>query len=167
MSVSPINDARLYSISKLADLFGHTRETVAKKIKEGGAAPSGKLAGYPAYALRDVATLTGGLQIAAETPFRDCDPDSLPPKDRDSWFSSENKRIAFEVKTGQLLDRNEVAQGLAECLKKVALTFDTLADVLERDVGLNPDQIARINEIADNIRSELAVSIIGDKHEPS
>lgn len=167
MAVSQINEANQFSISRLAELFGHTRETVAKKLKEGGAAPSDKRAGYAVYRIKDVALFTGGMVAVEQTPFESCDPDKLPPKERDAWYSSENRRIAFEKSQKLLLDKNETAKEIAETLKKVALTFDTLADVLERDVGLTPEQVEKVNSIADNIRGELANSLISNNHEPS
>lgn len=160
MAVQKIDEANLFSISRLAELFGHTRETIGKKLKDGGAMPAGKRAGYATFRLRDVASFTGGLPTIEQTPFEQCDPDKLPPKDRDAWYSSENKRLQFQTKEGQLLDRDETQQLLAETLKKVALTFDTLADVMERDVGLSPEQIKKVNEVADNIREDLAKDLL-------
>lgn len=167
MAVSQINEANHFSISRLAELFGHTRETVAKKLKEGGATPSNKRAGHPVYQIRDVAVFTGGLISTEATPFENCDPNKLPPKERDAWYSSENRRIALEKSQKLLLDKDETAKEIAETLKKVALTFDTLADVLERDVGLTTEQVDKVNSIADNIRGELANSLISSDHEPS
>ena len=163
MAVASIKDANHFSISRLAVMFGHTRETIGRKLKETGVKPCGKHNGYPIYNLRDVAEFTGGSYVADQTPFDQCDPDKLPPKDRDSWYSSENKRLNFQEKEGSLLDKNAVQETVAEVFKKVALTFDTLADVMERDVGVTPEQIDKINEVCDNIREELVASITGDK----
>lgn len=162
MAVASIKDANHFSISRLAVMFGHTRETITKKIKETGVKPCDKKGGYPVYNLRDVAEFTGGAFVADQTPFDQCNPDKLPPKDRDSWYSSENKRLTFQEKEKSLLDKNETQEKLAALLKKIALTFDTLADVMERDVGLSPEQIEKVNEVADNTREELANSIIED-----
>jgi hypothetical protein len=162
VKATSINDANLFSISRLAELFGHTRETVSKKLKEGGATPSGKKSGYPVYKIKDVAVLNGGASEQESPDFENIDPDKLHPKDRDSWYASELKKTKLEKDKAQLLDKNEVAYKLSHTLKKVALTFDTLADVLERDVGLSPEQITKVNFIADNIRQELADSLISD-----
>lgn len=163
MAVSQINEANHFSISRLAELFGHTRETVAKKLKEGGALPCDKRSGYAVYQIRDVAVLTGGLVSSENTPFEDCDPNKLPPKERDSWFASELKRKKLEKEDGYLLDKHDTQEKLAELFKKVALSLDTLADVLERDVGLSPQLIDKVNEVCDTMREELVNNIIGEK----
>lgn len=168
MAVAGINDANLFSISRLADLFGHTRETISKKIKESGVTPANKRAGYPVYNIRDIAAFTGGAKPEENNAFDEINPNKLHPKDRDAYYSSENRRLAFEKSQNQLLDKDETAQALAETLKKVALTFDTFADVLERDVGLSPEQIEKVNDICDNTRNELANDLIKSKNnEPS
>lgn len=159
MAVSQINEANYFSISRLAELFGHTRETVSKKIREGGLQPVAKRSGHPVYRLRDVAVLTGGIPSPDATPFESCDPNKLPPKERDAWYSSENRRIQFEISQKQLIKADEAGAKIAETFKKVALAVDTLADVLERDVGLTPEQIQRINSITDGIRTDLANSL--------
>lgn len=162
MAVASIKDANHFSISRLAEMFGHTRETIGKKIKESGVKPCSKRGGYPVYNLRDVAEFTGGAFVADQTPFDQCDPDKLPPKDRDSWFASELKRKKLEKEDGFLLDKNDTHEKLSELFKKVALSLDTLADVLERDIGLSPELIDKVNEVCDNTREELVNNIIGD-----
>lgn len=167
MAVAGINEANLFSISRLADLFGHTRETISKKIKDSGAKPAAKRNGYPVFNIREIATFTGGERAEETGAFEEINPNKLAPKDRDAYYSSENRRLAFEKSQKQLLDKDETAQALAETLKKVALTFDTFADVLERDVGLSPEQIEKVNDICDNIRGELASELIKNTNEPS
>lgn len=163
MAVASIKGANHFSISRLAAMFGHTRETVGKKIKDSGVQPCGKHQGYPVYDLRDVAEFTGGCFLPEQTPFDKCDPDKLPPKDRDAWFASELKRKKLEKEDGSLLDKNETQEKLAELFKKIALSLDTLADVLERDVGLSPELIDKVNEVCDTTREELVNNILGNE----
>lgn len=161
MAVTSIKDANHFSISRLSAMFGHTRGTITRKIEENNVQPCGKYNGYAVYDLRDVSEFTGGAFLAEQTAFDACDPDKLPPKDRDSWYASELKRKKLEKDDGDLLDKNDTQLKLAELFKKVALSFDTLADVLERDIGLSPELIDKVNEVCDNTRQELVDSIIG------
>ena len=160
MAVASIKDANHFSISRLAVMFGHTRETIGKKIKETGVKPCGKVNGHAVYDLRDVSEFTGGAYVADQTPFDQCDPNKLPPKDRDSWFASELKRKKLERDDNFLLDKNDTQEKLAELFKKIALSLDTLADVLERDVGLTPELINKVNEVCDTTREELVNNIL-------
>lgn len=160
MSVASIKDANHFSITRLAVMFGHTRETIGRKLKESGVKPCSKQGGYPVYDLKDVAEFTGGTYVESPNTENFINPDRMHPKDRDSWYSSEIKRRKLEKDEGELLDKNETQEKVADLLKKIALTFDTLADVMERDVGLSPEQIEKIYEVSDNVREELANSVI-------
>ncbi len=89
----------------------------------------------------------------------DFDPDRLPPADRDKWFASELKRRTLQVEDGQLLRADEVRATWAEVLKTIVLSLDTLADVVERDASLSPEQAQVVQRVVDRQRDMLHRSL--------
>lgn len=150
-------DANNWSINRIAQCFGMARDTVTRKLRNAGVPAAGKRSGHPVYALRDVAPAlfadsvgyTGGED-------GEQDPNRMPPKDRKDWYDSENKRLKYEQDIGQLIPADDVAAALAETFKKIALSLDTMVDVIERDAGLDGKQLEVMQRIIDNARATLA-----------
>ena len=153
------NDANLWSKNALASEFGIDRRTVDRLLKD--VKPSGKRSGHPVWTLRDAVIQIGKyLEKGYDFSGDDFDPTRLPPKERKDWYDSEKGRLTYEREMGLLIPADEVAAVEAAKNKRVALTLDTLADVLERDVGLNAEQVERMNQILDAERQKLFESII-------
>ncbi len=75
-SVSHLNDAFSWNITRIAEAFGLHRDTVRKRLKEARVKPSGKKSGVDIYALADV----GPALFAAETSNKsedDYDPNKM------------------------------------------------------------------------------------------
>ena len=138
-------DAFLFSINKLAEALGCTRDTVRQHISH--IKPHAEKNGFPVYHLKDVLKLV-------DAPGTE-NPEELPPHKRKAWYEGELRRVDIEKKKGELIPAEDVRQVWAETLKAVMLTLDTLVDVVERDVGLKPDQIKCIQGIIDNQREIL------------
>lgn len=151
-----------WSMSALAEEFNIDRKTVAKLIK--GMSPCGSNRGRAVYRIKDVSSPIVKYFLAAEgvrSP-EDFDPDDLHPKDRKDWYDSELKRIQHDKVTGELIPAEIVANADAAKNKKIALALDTMADVLERDVRLTPDQVTAVNRILDSIRNDLYADVISE-----
>ena len=138
-------DAYLFSINKLSEALGITRDSVRQRIAR--IEPIKEKNGYPVYHLRDVVRLI-------EDPINE-DPENLPPVKRKAWYEGEARRVDIEKKKGELIPVEDITKVWAETLKKIMLTLDTLVDVVERDIGLNPYQIASIQGIIDQQRETL------------
>ncbi len=59
------------------------------------------------------------------------------------------------------MDADEVAKGVASVFKKIALSLDTIVDVIERDAGLDSRQLQIMQKIIDTNRALLAADISG------
>ncbi len=141
------------SMRRLAEEFGLSRDTVARRIRDAGIKPHGEDGGYPVYRLRDVASVL--VDGAAVDPEGNTDPDRLPPEKRRAWFQSEHERMNLEAKAGKLVPALEHERDVARVLGAVVQTFETLPDILERDEALEPHQVQRLQEILDARRLEL------------
>lgn len=138
------------SVRGFCDESGQDRETVTHRIRESGIEPSGKRGGYPVYRLRD-------LLKAAYTTAEDggLDPDKLRPFERHAHYKAEKEKLAVEQERGELIPRIEVEQEQARIAKIVAHGLETLPDVLERDCGLAPDVVARMERHIDAVRERM------------
>ena len=147
------NFRRGWSISWLAEQFGMDRKTVSKRIREAGIPPTGKDGGYDVYSLADVAAVL--VDPAAGPVPGVIDPRDLPPKDRKDYNQSENERLKVETTMGALVPAVEVEADMAELVKMAVQFLETLPDVLERKLSLQPDQVIKVQERCDHIRQQL------------
>jgi len=150
-----------WSITALADEFGLDRKTVSRLMET--VLPCGTVRSHAVYQIKD-AMLPIAKYILSAQGFNgpndeSFDPESLPPKDRKDWFDSELKRIQHAEKCGQLIPVDIVANADAEKNKKIALALDTMADVLERDMGLTIEQVHAVNRIVDSARNMMYESL--------
>ena len=141
------------SISRLATEFGMARETVAKRLRSAGIQADGKKDGYPVYRLRDAAPAL--IEAAPTDEAGEVDPDKLPPEKRRAWFQSERERMELEAKAGKLMPALEHERDMARVVGIVVQTFETLPDILERDEGLAPHQVERVQKVLDSTRERL------------
>ena len=138
------------SIRAFADETSMDRATIVKRLAAANIQPSGKRGGYPVYRLRDL------LQAAVvTTDDGDLDPDKLKPFERHAWYKAEREKLQLQVERGELLSSLHVEQRYAALFKAVSEMFDTLPDVLERDCGAAPMQLAKIEQRIDEVREEL------------
>jgi phage terminase Nu1 subunit (DNA packaging protein) len=143
--------AVMLSISQLSTELELTRETVRKRLGDGGVKTAGKRKGYALYRLRDAvrAVLTGA----------DADPTKLDPFRRKAHWQAEAAELRLDVDKGELVRVTDLEQVYAATMKPIALMLDTLPDVLERDAGLNAQQVSRAERAIDETR-ELLVGLL-------
>lgn len=139
------------NINQISELVGMHRQTVSQRIA--GLTPSiGSNQKLKLYALPDLIRL--GLQEKMTA-----DVDSLSPMDRKAFYQSENERLKFEEKTGELIPASEVALEMGTMAKAVVQMLETLPDILERDCGLQPKEVIRVQQVVDDIRDQMALHI--------
>jgi hypothetical protein len=135
------------SISQLAGELELTRETVRKRVADAGVKAAGKARGHPLYRLRDA--------IRACLAGPNVDPTQLDPFRRKAHFQAETAELHLDIERGELLRADDVRTAYAAGMKPIALMFDTLPDVLERDAGLTEQQVSRVEEVLDELRDQL------------
>jgi hypothetical protein len=142
--------------SQLAEETGFARETVNKRLKEAGVKPAGKRGSYPLYRLRDA------LSAVYQLDEQEADPERLDPFKRHAFYKAERERRQLEVDSGQLIPAGEVETERARVMKILTQGLETLPDVLERDLGLTPAVVAKIEEHCDKHREGLYTALVGD-----
>jgi hypothetical protein len=156
--VATADDGLLWSISKTARVSGKARETVAKSVADAGLRPAGNKLGYPVYLSYEILPAIYAKESGAQGFISDenFDPAKLPPKERKDYYDSEKARLVVEKEKRQLIHAEDYRRELASVCKAVAIFMETLPDILERDCGLDPVTIARIQASADEQRTSLA-----------
>ncbi|WKS98747.1 DUF1441 family protein [Gallibacterium salpingitidis] len=150
-----LHDLKL-NINQIAELVGMHRQTVSQRVA--GLTPSvGSNSKLKLYLLADLIRL--GLQEK-----RTADVDSMSPNDRRSFWQAENERLKYERETGELIPAYEVAQEMSILAKAVIQQLETLPDILERDAGLSPSALIRVQQIIDDIRDQMALHIQETEH---
>ena len=79
----------------------------------------------------------------------------MPPKERKDWYDGEHRRLQIAQQQGLLVEAEAVREKLADVYSRIRTFFQTLADVLERDVGLEPEQVQRAIDTGDRLLLEL------------
>ena len=160
-NVSKLEDGDiLASLSAWARCFGTSRETLQNRLVEANVTAKGKRQGYPLYGGRDVfsAWISG--------PDAPIDPDALPQFQRKAFWETENLKLTIQLRRGELVPAIEVEQTMGKLAKMFALGLDTLLDTIERDVGLQPMQAAKLEQHIDRLRENLYQAITAQAEEP-
>ncbi|MDE4007175.1 DUF1441 family protein [Glaesserella parasuis] len=129
------------NINQIAEVTGLHRQTVSQRVA--GLTPSlGSNSKLKLYSLRD-------LILTGLTEKMSADVDSLSPNDR----------LKYERETRELIPAFEVSQEMSILAKAVVQTLETLPDILERDCGLQPKDLIRVQQVIDDIRDQMALHI--------
>jgi len=155
--VSHINDAYSWNITRIAEAFNLSRDTVRKRLRESGVRASGKRSGAATYALADV----GPALFDAEARFvpEIHDPDKMRPKDRKEWFQSENERVKYLVDAKALIPEGDYRQDLYTTLSAVVSFFENMPDKMERTGLFTPEQLELLETQGDAFRSQLYLQV--------
>jgi hypothetical protein len=156
--VTNINDAYSWNITRIAEAFNFSRDTVRKRLREAGVRPSGKRSGHPIYPLEDAARALFDDEARTDIPdFQD--PDKMPPKARKEWWQSENERVKFMTDAKQLIPETEHRQDLYDGFSQVVSFFENLPDKMERTGLFTPEQLELLEAEGDAFRAQLYIMV--------
>jgi hypothetical protein len=156
--VTSISDAYSWNITRIAEAFDFSRDTVRKRLREAGIRPTGKRGGNPVYALADAARALFENESRAELPeFQN--PEKMAPKDRKEWYQSENERVKFMTDAKQLIPEPEHRQDLYDAFSAVVSFFENIPDKMERTGLFSPEQLELLEAESDNFRNQLYVRV--------
>jgi len=141
------------SIARLADEFGISRATVAKRLTAARVEPDGERAGHPVYRVAAAAKAILGSTLDAEGLT---DPTKMKPTDRHAHFRAENERIRMEVECGRLVLASEIEFEMRTLVQGVVKALETLPDRCERDTRCSPEVTEFLIEQVREIRREMA-----------
>lgn len=140
-----------FNVTQLAALADVHRQTVKNRLKN--VKPSGgNGSNLTLYSLTDL--LAEFMRVPAPV-----DGEEMDPHDRKAWYQSERERLKFEQETAQLIPASDVRREFAFMAKAVVQVLETLPDILERDCGLQPAAVSRVQSIIDDLRDQIALRV--------
>lgn len=154
-TVANIDDADvLASLSAFARAFGTDRETLRRcLLEQGSAEPVAVRSGAKLYALRTV-------YLAFTADAGETDPDRLTAFKRKAWFQGTREKVALQRELGELVDALDMERTLGRALQTVNRYLETILDVIERDVGLSPEQATAAERHLDELREEMHKAVV-------
>ena len=126
------NDTLTAPLGTFAAELGMTRDVLRRILAEASVAPIGKRGGHPVYALRDV----------FQAVMAQHSPEELNPHARLALARALKAEDELRMRRGDLITRDDMRDTMAAAIKPMRQTLEVLPDVLERDAGLTPSQVA-------------------------
>ena len=149
--------SRLGNKAELAEFFGVALTTVDQWLRRG--------CPYVQRGSRGIQWKFDFLDVAkwkygAADDNVDEDPEKMPPKDRLDWYRGNRERTKHMEEAGELIPAAVFETELAAVLKKIAVTMESLPDVLERDADIDGSAVERVQMVTDRMRNELYGSLL-------
>lgn len=161
-NVVTLKSPDLWSINRVADFCEVHWNTAKAALKS--LAPDGYDRGHAqwrsARAVQHVFAHVAAASGAVAHP--DTNPqglDDFAPKDRKDWVQSELALNKLRQEAGKLCQVEDVREQMARIVKPIDTLLDTLADVLEREAGLTPEQVEAVVASCDRARARLYESV--------
>jgi hypothetical protein len=90
------------------------------------------------------------------------DPAGLDPFKRKAHFQAQLEEVRYQEECGELVPKIQMQEEMSRAAKVFAQAMDTLPDILERDCGLTPAQIASVEKRLDAVREEVYQALTPD-----
>lgn len=158
------------SASWLAQVFGHDKNTIAKKLAAAGCEVVGRRNGGPLYRIPDAAAYLVKPKVDLVAYIKTLRPNDLPPMLNDAYWGAMLKRQKFEENARDLWRTESVLKVFGD----LAISFKTTANLwveeVERIEGLTPEQRLLITQLTDRLLEnvyQLMVEAPKNGHTPS
>ncbi|MCQ4311704.1 DUF1441 family protein [Pseudomonas stutzeri] len=139
------------SASWLAQVFGHDKNTIAKKLASAGCEVVGRRNGGPLYRIPDAAAYLVKPKVDLVSYIKTLRPNDLPPMLNDAYWGAMLKRQKFEENARDLWRTESVLKVFGN----LAISFKTTANLwveeVERIEGLTPEQRVLITQLTDRL----------------
>lgn len=110
------------------------------------------------------ATVRGYIRFLRNTgATTETDPDKLEPFKRKAHYMAETEKLQLQRMRGDLVPRIEVEQEQGRIAKIVGEGLETLPDIMERDSGATPKQLAKMQEVIDRLRTQFYEALTKDE----
>ena len=146
------SNRRLWSINALSEELDLDRRTIKKYLVD--IPPDGEIRGNPAWHLIScIHLLVKPKELASQSSI---DPDLMSPEDRKHHYDAELKRFSLEEKLGTYVHMEVFRERAAEIIKATVGALDRVADALEREARIPPEQVDLVIKITDTVRQDMA-----------
>jgi len=137
---------QLWTVNALADEFGVDRRTVTKRLAD--VKPCGKVRGTKGWKLKVAAPHVLGIQES----FAESGPND---EKRILYYEAELKKTKLEKERAMSVHVDDMVIVVSELIDIVTSFAETIPDSLERQCGLEPDQVEHVRDNCDAMQRDL------------
>ena len=149
------------TIPRLAQLFRLDRRTVTEKLRP--LRPTGERRGAPTYHVVDAAPYLVDPIVDIEEYLKNIGPSDLPPSLQAQYWNAQNGKLKYKEQAGDLWRTQQVLEVLTGVFRSLTQSLRLLADRVEAQTGLTPEQRAIIErEVSDKAIDMLRQRLIED-----
>lgn len=149
------------TIPRLAQLFRLDRRTVTEKLRP--LRPTGERRGAPTYHVVDAAPYLVDPIVDIEEYLKNIGPSGLPPSLQAQYWNAQNGKLKYKEQAGDLWRTQQVLEVLTGVFRSLTQSLRLLADRVEAQTGLTPEQRAIIErEVSDKAIDMLRQRLIED-----
>lgn len=141
--------------SWLAKTFGGDRDTVRKKLAQGGCKPVGNNRGAPTFDLKAAAACLVTPKFSIEEHLQKMRYNDLPPMLQAAYWDGKLKRQQFEKNAGDLWHTSDVQAVLGDAYFAFSTTVKLWAESLDRAHGITPEQRTTIISLSDKLLADI------------
>lgn len=139
------------SASWLAQVFGHDKNTIAKKLATAGIEVVGRRNNGPLYRIPDAAAYLVKPKVDLVAYVKTLRPNDLPPMLNVAYWDAMLKRQKWEENAGDLWRTEDVLTVFGDLAFEIKTTVNLWVEEVDRREGLTNDQRKIITELSDTL----------------
>lgn len=143
------------SASWLAQVFGHDKNTIAKKLAAANIEVVGRRNGGPLFRIPDAAAYLVKPKVDLVSYIKSLRPNDLPPMLNDAYWSAMIKRQKWEENAGDLWRTADVLEVFGDLAIMFKTTVNLWVEEVERLEGLSADQRRTLTAQSDKLLEQV------------
>lgn len=143
------------SASWLAQVFGHDKNTIAKKLAAANIEVVGRRNGGPLFRIPDAAAYLVKPKVDLVSYIKSLRPNDLPPMLNDAYWSAMIKRQKWEENAGDLWRTADVLEVFGDLAIMFKTTVNLWVEEVERLEGLSVDQRRVLTAQSDRLLEQV------------
>lgn len=143
------------SASWLAQVFGHDKNTIAKKLATAGIEVVGRRGGGPLYRIPDAAAYLVKPKVDLITYIKSLRPNDLPPMLNDAYWAAMLKRQKWEENAGDLWRTSDVLAVFGDLAIMFKTTVNLWVEEVERIDGITQEQRGTLTKQSDKLLEQV------------
>lgn len=143
------------SANWLAQVFGHDKNTIAKKLAAANVEVVGRRLGGPLYRIPDAAAYLVKPKVDLTTYIKSLRPNDLPPMLNDAYWAAMLKRQKWEENAGDLWRTEDVLAVFGDLAIMFKTTVNLWVEEVERIDGITQEQRATLTKQSDKLLEQV------------
>lgn len=143
------------SASWLAQVFGHDKNTIGKKLAAANIEVVGRRGGGPLYRIPDAAAYLVKPKVDLITYIKSLRPNDLPPMLNDAYWAAMLKRQKWEENAGDLWRTGDVLAVFGDLAIMFKTTVNLWTEEVERIDGITQEQRLTLTKQSDKLLEQV------------